>query len=141
MTKIVNSLIEAYENTNYYIYHDTEIIINIAKKNIDLINLFKDKNLISASIITAYNPFSKIMTEEQNLSAQLQLKKMIEDSNLSYLDAIGQDIKKEWPGEPSFFIENISKENAIKLGRKFNQNAIVWVDKNLIPELIFCFLK
>ena len=141
MTKIENSLIEAYENTNYYIYHDTEIIINIAKKNIDLINLFKDKNLISASIITAYNPFSKIMTEEQNLSAQLQLKKMIEDSNLSYLDAIGQDIKKEWPGEPSFFIENISKENAIKLGRKFNQNAIVWVDKNLIPELIFCFLK
>tara|TARA_B100000963_G_C22550640_1_gene636608 strand:+ start:812 stop:1237 length:426 start_codon:yes stop_codon:yes gene_type:complete len=141
MTKIENSLIEAYENTNYYIYHDTEIIINIAKKNIDLINLFKDKNLISASIITAYNPFSKIMTEEQNLSAQLQLKKMIEDSNLSYLDAIGQDIKKEWPGEPSFFIENISKENAIKLGRKFNQNAIVWVDKNLVPELIFCFLK
>lgn len=141
MTKIENSLIEAYENTNYYIYHDTEIIINIAKKNIDLINLFKDKNLISASIITAYNPFSKIMTEEQNLSAQLQLKKMIEDSNLSYLDAIGQDIKKEWPGEPSFFIENISKENAIKLGKKFNQNAIVWVDKNLIPELIFCFLK
>ena len=141
MTKIENSLIEAYENTNYYIYHDTEITINIAKKNIDLINLFKDKNLISASIITAYNTFSKIMTEEQNLSAQLQLKKMIEDSNLSYLDAIGQDIKKEWLGEPSFFIENISKENAIKLGKKFNQNAIVWVDKNLIPELIFCFLK
>ena len=141
MTKIENSLIEAYENTNYYIYHDTEITINIAKKNIDLINLFKDKNLISASIITAYNPFSKIMTEEQNLSAQLQLKKMIEDSNLSYLDAIGQDIKKEWLGEPSFFIENISKENAIKLGKKFNQNAIVWVDKNLIPELIFCSLK
>ena len=42
MTKIENSLIEAYENTNYYIYHDTEIIINIAKKNIDLINFFKD---------------------------------------------------------------------------------------------------
>ena len=25
--------------------------------------------------------------------------------------------------------------------RKFNQNAIVWIDQKLIPELILCFIK
>ncbi len=141
MKKIENSLIEAYENTNYHVFYDEEIIINIGKKNTDLNKLFKDKNLISASIITAYNPFSEIMTDEQNISAQLRLKKILEDSNSFYLNAIGKDPKNKWKGEASFFIENISKENAIKLGRKFNQNAIVWIDQNLIPELILCFIK
>ena len=33
MKKIENSLIEAYENTNYHVFYDEEIIINIGKKN------------------------------------------------------------------------------------------------------------
>lgn len=141
MKKIENPLIEAYENTNYHVFYDEEIIINIGKKNTDLNQLFKEKNLISASIITAYNPFSEIMTDKQNVSVQLQLKKTLKDSNLFYLNAIGKDPNNKWKGEASFFIENISRENAIKLGRKFNQNAIVWIDQNLIPELILCFIK
>ena len=139
MKKIEDSLIEAYKNTNYYIHHINKITVNIGKKNQQLINLFKDDKITSASIITACNPFSKIMTEEQNLIAQLKLKKLIEDNNLSFMDAMGQDAKLEWPGEASYFIENITKIEAIKMGKEFNQNAIVWIDENIIPELLFCF--
>ena len=139
MNKIEETLIQAYKNTNYHVYYDNEIIINIGKKNQNLLNLFKDKKLTSASIITACNPFSEIKTKKQNLLAQIKLKGIIEDNNLSYVDAMGQDAEKKWPGEASYFVENITLNKALKIGKILNQNAIVWIDQNIIPELVFCF--
>ena len=138
--KIEESLIQAYKKTNYYVYYDSElIIINIGLKNQKLLKLFKDKKLTSASIITAYNPFSEIKTEEQNSLAQLKLKESIVDSNLSFINAMGKDAQHKWPNEASYFIEDITKIEAKKLGKEFNQNAIVWIGENIMPELVFCF--
>ena len=139
MKEIDESLVQAYKNTNYYVYYDSEIIINIGLKNQKLFKLFEDKKLTSASIITAYNPFSEIKTEKQNSLAQFKLKECLRNNNLSFINAMGQDAKNEWPSESSYFIENITKIEAIKLGKEFNQNAIVWIDENIIPQLVFCF--
>ena len=52
---------------------------------------------------------------------------------------MGKDAQHKWPNEASYFIEDITKIEAKKLGKEFNQNAIVWIGENIMPELLFCF--
>jgi hypothetical protein len=49
---------------------------------------------------------------------------------------IGQHPSNAWAGEESFLCFGISLEAAKALGRRFEQNAIVWSAADAIPQLI-----
>jgi hypothetical protein len=49
---------------------------------------------------------------------------------------VGND--DSWEPEASFMVLNIGKEDAIKLGKQFKQNAIVAGEIGNLPELIAC---
>ena len=132
------SLMDAYERTNYIIFTKPEIHFNISLSNIDLINFCNDNKIKCAAFITAYNPHSKIMTEAKNQLFQSELKLNLLKEKYNYIEGIGQDSKNEWPGEPSYFVLNIAKEDAIIIGKEFKQNAIVWIGKEMLPELVYC---
>ncbi len=49
---------------------------------------------------------------------------------------IGQHPSNSWAGEESFLVFGVSLEAAKALGRRFEQNAIVWSAADAVPQLI-----
>ena len=48
----------------------------------------------------------------------------------------GRDPGGKWPAEPSVLIMGITRDEAEALGRKLEQNAIVYLEKGAAPELL-----
>ena len=129
----MNSLIEAYKNTKYKVFGST-ITIEIGKFNQDLNNLILNHNSNEWAFITAYNPYSKVLTNDENKIRHYELKELTENYVTFEGHGVGED--PTWEPELSLFIIGLSKVEASKIGKKFEQNAIVYGELNNSPELI-----
>jgi len=86
---------------------------------------YKKSGEKSFAMLTAWkNGVSK----DQNEKNMKTLKQMLQSAGHGYISMRGQwkDPKGEIHGEPSFFVIGISKDEAIKIGEKFNQDAVVY---------------
>lgn len=132
-------LLEAYKNTTYRVYIDSHKCIDlfIDKVNLDIISLLNKYNSNNAIFITAYNPYSKLLNKEENELRQNELIEEIKQLDLKYFygDGIGFDLS--WEPEKSILVLNVEKEKIDYLLNKYQQNAIVIVDKSGLPILVF----
>ncbi len=129
----MNDLIEAYKNTKYKVF-EPDIIIEIGKSNQDLDNLLLIHNSNEWAFITAYNPYSRVLTNDENRMRHEELKELTK----AYITFEGHGVGEDpaWEPELSLFIMGISKEESSLIGEKFEQNAIVYGKTNSEPELI-----
>lgn len=129
----MNTLLEAYKNTKYKVFEPT-ITIEIGKFNQDLDTLLLKHKSNEWAFITAYNPFSRVLTNEENKIRHQELKELTK----SYVSFEGHGVGEDptWEPELSLFIIGISKVDASKVGKKFEQNAIVYGGINNPPELL-----
>lgn len=133
---IDQSLIEAYKNTIYTTFQP-KLEIKIGQQNEDLSVFLFDNNAFTWAFVSASNPFSIKIAEEENLRRQKALIGFVENSSLRYLEGEGKSTDQKWI-EKSLLILDISKKEAIKLAQNFEQNAIVFGYFNRLPELILC---
>ncbi|MEK7434290.1 MAG: DUF3293 domain-containing protein [Cyanobacteriota bacterium] len=131
---IEDKLLHFYYKTDYIIFKP-KIIINIDKKTPKVDKILKKVEKNSWAYITAYNPMSILKTEEENLIAQKNLIKEIEKEFI-FFEGEGKGENSEWKPEKSILIIGISKENAIEIGNKYNQKAIVFGYLNQKAKLI-----
>ena len=129
-------LIKAYEITNFHVKTASAFTLNIGKVSEELKALFKQNDVSNAAFITAWNPYSKSLSDEENQARNDQLKNELNIRSLKFIDGFGQDPAGQWSGEDSFLVLGIELEASKKLGIQFEQNAIVWSDKDAIPQLI-----
>ena len=129
----MNTLLEAYKNTKYIVFEPT-LTIEIGKLNQDLDKLLLKHNSNEWAFITAYNPYSRVLTEEENKVLHNKLKELTEKYVTFEGYGVGQD--PTWEPELSLFIIGISKGDASKIGKEFEQNAIVYGEVNNPPELL-----
>ena len=126
-------LISAYNKTKFHVFIPT-IVIEIGKRNEDLDTLIKRDDQAEWAYITAYNPYSNELTDKENLKRQSLLLSKISDYKFYEGEGVGED--STWKPERSILIVGITKNEAISLGREFEQNAIVYGKINEVPELI-----
>lgn len=131
--EINDDLILAFTNTKFHVFIPS-IVIEIGKRNEDLDALIKKEGQTEWAYLTAYNPFSKELTDKENLERQSQLLSKISDYKFYEGEGVGED--PTWKPERSILIVGITKNKAISLGREFEQNAIVYGKINEVPELI-----
>lgn len=129
----MNTLIEAYKNSKYEIF-ETSIIIEIGIINQQLDDLLLKHNSNEWAFITAYNPYSQVLTDEENEIRHSDLKVLTKNYVTYEGHGVGEDIT--WKPELSLFIIGISKDDALKIGYKFDQNAIVYGKIEFAPELL-----
>ena len=87
----------------------------------------------SAALITAWNPRSEILTEDENDERQRDLLSNIEQMRLNYL--VGYCHLEDWL-EYSYLILGIDKKQATTTAKKFEQYAYVWISSDGIPVLV-----
>jgi hypothetical protein len=135
-SKLAPDLINAYEVTNFHVKAEPAFTLNVGKVSEELKAIFKKNNLTSAAFITAWNPYSKSLSEEENQARNDQLKNELIIRSLKFIDGFGQDPLGQWSVEDSFLVFGIDLEASKKLGIQFEQNAIVWSDIDAVPKLI-----
>lgn len=129
-------LFEAYLATTYEVKH-LGLKIKIGESNWPLEEFLVDNNVFSWAFVSAYNPHSKALSIEENEKKHGQLLKEIEKKKLSF--SVGYGVPPnddDWEAEKSLLILDISKKDALDLGKRYEQNAIVFGRLGGKPKLI-----
>lgn len=112
-----------------------DLVIRIGELNSGLDELLEAEGGATAAFITAANPFGVPQDEWQNKLAMIALSQVLEGKYPCY-SGEGRDPKGEWRAEPSLLVIGISRAGAEDLGRRYDQNAIVFIEKGGAPELV-----
>ncbi|CAN5274537.1 hypothetical protein BH20ACI2_BH20ACI2_01010 [soil metagenome] len=121
-----------------YIVDDGEVnfTIRLGQENTGLSQYLAARKAHSWAFLTAYNPNSLPATPEQNAARQAELIRIVEHQGYGYLNGYGTG--ENWDPEASLFILDISRENALELGRNFGQSAFLWGETDRDPKLVWC---
>jgi hypothetical protein len=136
MSSIDPLTINAYLETDYAVFGQLPFVMRLGIFSEPLLKLYEEHNVNGAAFITACNPFSQKMSDVLNALKQAELRDDLNRRSFCFLDALGKHPSGNWPGEPGFLVLGLLFEEAEKLGKKYNQNAIVWCGIDVIPELI-----
>jgi hypothetical protein len=86
--------------------------------------------------VTAYNPGSVALGESENAQRQLLLEQAARDAGFAFFRGEGVGDDGQWPPEPSLLILGITRAQAVDLGRRFGQRAIVYGEAGWSPQLL-----
>lgn len=135
-TVLSRELIAAYEITEFQVLSPQPFTLRIGEKSNDLSAVYGEFGTATAGFITAWNPFSEETPDAINAANQAALINGIDRLGLSWWEGTGVDPNNDWTGEPSIFVLGISHDQAVSLGVRFGQNAIVWAGSDAIPRLV-----
>ena len=128
-----SQLIDSYLKTSFEVAGKFTLRPRIKSDEIE--KLFLQGNHQSASCITAFNPASRVCSDAENLSSHEKLIQEIESMKIQFASMIGHCTHGQWKSEKGLFLLGVSLDQAKQVGRKFNQNAIVFVGKDCIPDI------
>ncbi|MEM9215860.1 MAG: DUF3293 domain-containing protein [Cyanobacteria bacterium P01_F01_bin.150] len=132
----IEALDLSYRQTLYQVFSDDDTIsIRVGHHNSSLDRLVRRHNQSRWALITAHNPYSQPLTDLENQSRNKSLVKDLWPLHLPILRAVGEDQSDQWPAEESFFIIGIRQRDAVSLGQKYNQNAILVGTVGYAPQL------
>lgn len=127
------NIIDAYKNTKYIVF-EHDLIIKIGKLNQCIDKLILQYNSNEWAFITAFNPYSNVLTEKENQLRHHKLKELTKNYVTFEGHGVGED--PTWDPELSLLIIGISKDEALIIGKQFEQNAIVYGKINETPQLL-----
>ncbi len=135
---IAPDLLAIYKNSDYRVLEagETVFVMHIDEPCAPLRNLLGRAGVVSSCFISAYNPRSEPRTDEENAQAQAQLVQDVRQMGLRYLEGVGEDPEGGCAGEPCLLVLGISRENAVMLGNRYGQNALLWSDAEGVPQLL-----
>jgi hypothetical protein len=137
MTRIHPDKLRAYEATDYRLGHtDQDIVLTIRKRSERLATLFALYGVNCGAFLTAYNPQGSIQSDAANAQGHAELASKLQELGLQAIEGSGSEEGTEWPAEKSYFALGLALEPAKAIGTHFDQDAIVWVGHDAVPQLI-----
>lgn len=124
-------LIEAYERALYVL--DSGTVLRIGHCDPDLDRLLEARGATTAAFVTAANPRGEARDRAANEAAMAALQASL---GLPWLAGEGRDPDGRWSAEPSLLVLGMRRAEAEALGRRLEQNAIVFVERGSAPELV-----
>ncbi len=127
------ALLEAYRAAEYVV-SDPHVVIRVGEPNAALDALLADAE--RAAFLTAANPGSERRGDEENRRFITALREALDAAGWRYAEGEGRDARGAWPAEPSFLVPGIPRDKALELARRFGQNAFVWCERGVAPQLV-----
>ena len=136
-TQIHPDKVRAFLATDYRLGHtDQDTVLTIGKHSELLAELFADSGAICGAILTAFNPRSTIQSDAANAQGHAELAAKLRELGHQAIEGSGSEEGTEWPTEKSFFALGLALKPAKAIGTHFDQDAIVWVGPDAVPQLI-----
>jgi hypothetical protein len=82
-------------------------------------------------IITAYNPFERVLSQEENQKRQEALKRLLELRPVKFVSVCGMSPDGQW-SEPSFAVSGFTRSQACELARYIGQRAVFELDDEFL---------
>ena len=136
-TKISAEKIAAYRATDYRFGEGLDAItIRIDQASPALLELYARLAHTRGVFITAFNPHGAAQDAAENEAAHERLGRELRGLYPIVIEGAGADPTGAWPQEKSYFSLGVDLETARVLGRRYQQDAVVWTGKDAIPRLI-----
>ena len=136
-TQIHPDKVRAFLATDYRLGHTPQdIVLTIGQFSDRLAALFISSSVACGAFITAYNPRGTVQADAANDKAHAQLAAMLVELRLQVIEGSGSEEGTDWPAEKSYFALGLALEPAKAIGVHFDQDAIVWVGPDAVPQLI-----
>ena len=130
----------AYENADYLVFASPGIQFRIGEPS-DVIDAMMAMNHVrTAAFVSSATNRGVASPENERRLADFLLRGALDGPPLSARYRVyqgeGRDPEGAWKAEPSVLIMGIARAEAEALGRRLEQNAIVWIEKGRAPELV-----
>lgn len=125
---------EIYKNA-YYLVYDLNYNIKLDELNLVIDYLLKDIDIKEWGFISGFNPQSVPHCKEENNSFNENLFNDLNEYTI--LLGEGGDIEGDWEPEKSFLVLGINKNELIKLGKEYDQKAVIYGEIGKKAELLF----
>jgi hypothetical protein len=136
-TQIHPDKVRAFLATDYRLGHTTQdIVLTIGQPSERLAALFVSSGVACGAFITAYNPRGTMQVDAANDKAHAQLAVKLAELGLQVIEGSGSEEGTDWPAEKSYFALGLALKPAKAIGVHFDQDAIVWVGPDAVPQLI-----
>ncbi len=140
-TQIHPEKVRAYLATSYRIGHTAQdIVLTIGQRSDRLAALFASSDVDCGAFLTAYNPRGTQQSDAANDLAHAQLAAQLQGLrrglDLQAIEGSGSEEGTDWPAEKSYFARGLALETSKAIGTHFDQDAIVWVGADAVPQLI-----
>jgi hypothetical protein len=112
------------------------VLIRIGHRSVAADKLLIRMHVSNGAFITAWNPLSKELSDRANEHRGRELKRYLNVRGVAFVEGEGRGSTGEWLPEPSVLAFGISRTEASVIGRRFRQNAIVYVPLGRPAELI-----
>ena len=130
---IAPQLVEAYRKARYVVLPD--LVFHVDRRCPPLETLLQQRGVATAAFVTAANPGSEPRSKDENAAALAHLDRVVAASGYDSHPGEGREPDGTW-SEPSRLVLGIDRASAEALGRRFGQNAIVFVEQGRAPELV-----
>jgi hypothetical protein len=135
--EVRSGLVLAYRATDYVVFSDSRaFLIRIGHHSLVIDGLLTKMKTRNGAFITAWNPFSKSQSAGANAYWDRELKGYLSSRGFAFLAGESRGEIGEWPPESSILAFGMSRVQAASIGRRFRQNAIVYVPLGRPAELV-----
>lgn len=135
---IAAELLSAYAATDFVVFDgDEEWVLKVGVASPRLDALLDRHDVTCATIVTAFNPRSRVLTPDVNMTRHRLLVELLEERGLPFLYGEGRDPSGEWIAETECIVFGISLAEGLDLARRFEQNAVVYIERGRAPRLEF----
>jgi hypothetical protein len=133
------ALWRAYERAVYRVFDEGRpIIFRIGRTSARLDRLLERHAATRWAHITAWNPSSIPLSKSENERRQRRLVAALKRAGFTALEGEGADPRGRWTPEPTAFVLGIGVRDARRLGREYDQLAMVVGQRGEPPRLVAC---
>lgn len=134
-----DALLAAYGRTTFVANTPTgRLSLRVGRRSGELDALPAAHGVATWAYVTAFNPGSQLLPAEANAARQRELERHVAARGFIAYPGEGIGDDRRWPPEPSLLVLGIGRTDAMHLGRKFGQLAIVYGELEQEAELIAC---
>jgi len=135
---IAAELLAAYTAADFVVFDGQEqwaLHVGVASPRVDA--LLDRHGACRATIVTAFNPRSRVLAPEANAARHRALVRLLEERALAFLYGEGRDPGGQWVAETECIVFGISLAEGLEIARRFEQNAVVFIERGKAPRLEF----
>lgn len=136
MSMVSSQQLAAFHATDYRVdVHDHAFVLHIGEHSRALQQLHAAHGVNSSAYLTAWNPFGEIAPSDRNAERQIALRRDLDNLHVPVLSGEGRDPASGW-AEVSVLTLGLSREQAVALGDKYQQLAILFSGPDAVPQLV-----